>query len=65
MGLLLFREMYTLTVGYHELTGSKVPLKKLLLILKKAKFWIWTLTKLMLLVITTQSTIDTWLRGHT
>ncbi|KAJ1397217.1 hypothetical protein SESBI_31951 [Sesbania bispinosa] len=22
------QEVYTLTIGYHELTGSKVPLKK-------------------------------------
>ena len=29
--------MYTFTVGYHELTGSKVPLKKPLLVLKKKK----------------------------
>ncbi|KAK9181759.1 hypothetical protein WN944_024898 [Citrus x changshan-huyou] len=31
------QESYTFTVGYHELTGSKVPLKKPLLVLKKAK----------------------------
>ncbi|KAE8022514.1 hypothetical protein FH972_008306 [Carpinus fangiana] len=31
------QEVYTLTVGYHELTGSKVPLKKPLLVLKKTK----------------------------
>ncbi|KAK9292291.1 hypothetical protein L1049_020255 [Liquidambar formosana] len=29
------QENYTFTVGYHELTGSKVPLKKPLLVLKK------------------------------
>ncbi|XP_024958390.1 uncharacterized protein LOC102629526 isoform X2 [Citrus sinensis] len=29
------QESYTFTVGYHELTGSKVPLKKPLLVLKK------------------------------
>ncbi|KAM7499635.1 hypothetical protein LguiA_024049 [Lonicera macranthoides] len=28
-------ENYTFTVGYHELSGSKVPLKKPLLVLKK------------------------------
>ncbi|CAK9136788.1 unnamed protein product [Ilex paraguariensis] len=28
---------YTFTVGYHELTGSKVPLKKPMLVLKKIK----------------------------
>ncbi|KAK6936468.1 Chromosome transmission fidelity protein 8 [Dillenia turbinata] len=31
------QEKYTFTVGYHELTGSKVPLKKPFLILKKVK----------------------------
>jgi hypothetical protein len=31
------QEVYTLTVGYHELTGAKVPLKKPLLVLKKTK----------------------------
>lgn len=31
------QEVYTFTVGYHELTGSKVPLKKPLLVLKKVK----------------------------
>ncbi|KAF8008576.1 hypothetical protein BT93_K2292 [Corymbia citriodora subsp. variegata] len=31
------QEAYTFTVGYHELTGSKVPLKKPLLVLKKVK----------------------------
>ncbi|XP_050225505.1 uncharacterized protein LOC126674983 [Mercurialis annua] len=31
------QEVYTLTVGYHELTGSKVTLKKPLLVLKKVK----------------------------
>ncbi|GAB4858227.1 hypothetical protein Ancab_009624 [Ancistrocladus abbreviatus] len=31
------QEIYTFTVGYHELTGSKVPLKKPLLVLKKVK----------------------------
>lgn len=30
-------ETYTFTVGYHELTGTKVPLKKPLLVLNKAK----------------------------
>uniref|UniRef100_A0A6N2NJD2 Post-SET domain-containing protein n=1 Tax=Salix viminalis TaxID=40686 RepID=A0A6N2NJD2_SALVM len=30
-------ESYTFTVGYHELTGSKVTLKKPLLVLKKVK----------------------------
>ncbi|XP_022159534.1 putative uncharacterized protein DDB_G0287975 [Momordica charantia] len=29
------QEVFTFTVGYHELTGSKVPLKKPLLVLKK------------------------------
>ncbi|PWA59508.1 hypothetical protein CTI12_AA389880 [Artemisia annua] len=29
------QENYTFTVGYHELTGSKIPLKKPLLVLKK------------------------------
>ena len=29
------QESYTFTVGYHELTGSKVTLKKPLLVLKK------------------------------
>ncbi|KAF8379454.1 hypothetical protein HHK36_028890 [Tetracentron sinense] len=29
------QENYTFTVGYHELSGSKVPLKKPLLVLKK------------------------------
>jgi len=29
--------VYNLTVGYHELIGSKVPLKKPLLVLKKTK----------------------------
>lgn len=28
-------ENYTFTVGYHELSGSKIPLKKPLLVLKK------------------------------
>ncbi|XP_054804240.1 uncharacterized protein LOC129307328 [Prosopis cineraria] len=32
-----FQEVYTLTIGYHELTGSKVPLKKPVLVLKKVK----------------------------
>ncbi|OMO86043.1 Chromosome transmission fidelity protein 8 [Corchorus capsularis] len=32
------QEIYTLTVGYHELTGSKVALKKPLLVLKKIKY---------------------------
>lgn len=31
------QESYTFTVGYHELTGSKEPLKKPLLVLKKVK----------------------------
>ncbi|KAG8639275.1 hypothetical protein MANES_14G129556v8, partial [Manihot esculenta] len=31
------QEDYTFTVGYHELTGSKVTLKKPLLVLKKVK----------------------------
>ncbi|XP_059667057.1 uncharacterized protein LOC132312631 [Cornus florida] len=31
------QEIYTFTVGYHELMGSKVPLKKPLLVLKKMK----------------------------
>ncbi|KAK7283656.1 hypothetical protein RIF29_13332 [Crotalaria pallida] len=31
------QEVYTFTVGYHELTGSKVPLKKPMLVLKKIK----------------------------
>ncbi|KAI9091063.1 hypothetical protein K1719_028333 [Acacia pycnantha] len=31
------QEVYTLTIGYHELTGSKVPLKKPTLVLKKIK----------------------------
>ncbi|XP_065868442.1 uncharacterized protein [Euphorbia lathyris] len=31
------QENYTFTVGYHELTGSKVSLKKPLLVLKKVK----------------------------
>lgn len=31
------QEVYTFTVGYHELTGSKVPLKKPFLVLKKVK----------------------------
>ncbi|XP_022929119.1 putative uncharacterized protein DDB_G0287975 [Cucurbita moschata] len=31
------QEVYTFTVGYHELAGSKVPLKKPLLVLKKKK----------------------------
>lgn len=29
---------YTFTVGYHELAGSKVTLKKPLLVLKKLQF---------------------------
>lgn len=32
-----FQEVYTFTVGYHELTGSKVPLKSPILVLKKIK----------------------------
>ncbi|KVI04731.1 Chromosome transmission fidelity protein 8 [Cynara cardunculus var. scolymus] len=35
MGLVLVQENYTFTVGYHELSGSKIPLKKPLLVLKK------------------------------
>ncbi|KAL1319338.1 hypothetical protein HN51_071629 [Arachis hypogaea] len=31
------QEVYTLTIGYHELTGSKVPLKKPMMVLKKVK----------------------------
>ncbi|GMN44627.1 hypothetical protein TIFTF001_013819 [Ficus carica] len=31
------QEVYTFTVGYHELTGTKVSLKKPLLVLKKVK----------------------------
>ncbi|OWM75626.1 chromosome transmission fidelity protein 8 homolog [Punica granatum] len=31
------QDTYTFTVGYHELTGSKVPLKKPLVVLKKIK----------------------------
>ncbi|KAM3309152.1 putative protein DDB isoform X4 [Capsicum chacoense] len=31
------QETYTFTVGYHELTGTKVPLKKPMLVLKKIK----------------------------
>ncbi|KAK7380288.1 hypothetical protein VNO78_32796 [Psophocarpus tetragonolobus] len=31
------QEVYTFTVGYHELTGSKVPLKKPMVVLKKVK----------------------------
>ncbi|KAH0658140.1 hypothetical protein KY289_026888 [Solanum tuberosum] len=31
------QENYTFTVGYHELTGTKVPLKKPMLVLKKIK----------------------------
>ncbi|RVW27057.1 hypothetical protein CK203_096735 [Vitis vinifera] len=30
-------ENYTFTVGYHELSGSKVPLKKPFVVLKKNK----------------------------
>ncbi|KAK4784147.1 hypothetical protein SAY86_018515 [Trapa natans] len=30
-------DTYTFTIGYHELTGSKVPMKKPLLVLKKIK----------------------------
>ncbi|KAL2920632.1 Chromosome transmission fidelity protein 8-like protein [Bienertia sinuspersici] len=33
------QETYTLTIGYHELTGSKVTLKKPLLVLKKLKHY--------------------------
>ncbi|KAH7867570.1 hypothetical protein Vadar_004074 [Vaccinium darrowii] len=31
------QETYTFTVGYHELMGSKIPLKKPLLVLKKMR----------------------------
>ncbi|XP_070031146.1 uncharacterized protein [Nicotiana tomentosiformis] len=31
------QESYTFTVGYHELAGTKVPLKKPMLVLKKIK----------------------------
>lgn len=31
------QENYTFTIGYHELTGSKVDLKKPLLVMKKIK----------------------------
>ncbi|XP_027115630.1 putative uncharacterized protein DDB_G0287975 [Coffea eugenioides] len=31
------QESYTFTVGYHELTGTKVPLKKPILVLKKTR----------------------------
>ena len=31
------KENYTFTVGYHELSGSKVPLKKPFLVMKKIK----------------------------
>ncbi|KAL8139596.1 hypothetical protein V2J09_005617 [Rumex salicifolius] len=31
------QEVYTFTVGYHELTGTKVTLKKPLLVLRKVK----------------------------
>ncbi|EXC15965.1 hypothetical protein L484_015768 [Morus notabilis] len=31
------QEIYTFTVGYHELTGTKVSLKKPMLVLKKFK----------------------------
>ncbi|KAJ4847451.1 hypothetical protein Tsubulata_046729 [Turnera subulata] len=31
------QENYTLTIGYHELTGSKVTLKKPLVVLQKVK----------------------------
>lgn len=33
----VLQETYTFTVGYHELMGSKIPLKKPLLVLKKMK----------------------------
>ncbi|XP_058774203.1 uncharacterized protein LOC131648467 [Vicia villosa] len=36
-GILTYQEVYTLTIGYHELTGSKISLKKPLLVLKKVK----------------------------
>ncbi|XP_012474580.1 uncharacterized protein LOC105791178 isoform X2 [Gossypium raimondii] len=32
------QENYTFTVGYHELTGSKVALKKPMVVLKKIKY---------------------------
>lgn len=35
--VLFFQESYTFTVGYHELSGTKVPLKKPMLVLKKIK----------------------------
>jgi chromosome transmission fidelity protein 8 len=35
--VVLVQESFTFTVGYHELTGSKVTLKKPLLVLKKVK----------------------------
>lgn len=31
------QENYAFTIGYHELTGSKVALKKPMLVLKKVK----------------------------
>ncbi|XP_057547699.1 uncharacterized protein LOC130826157 [Amaranthus tricolor] len=31
------QEIYTFTIGYHELTGSKITLKKPFLVLKKVK----------------------------
>ena len=34
---LLLQSVYTFTVGYHELSGKKVPLKKPLIVLKKRK----------------------------
>lgn len=33
----MIQENYTFTVGYHELSGSKVPLKKPFLVMKKVK----------------------------
>ncbi|KAF7821119.1 chromosome transmission fidelity protein 8-like protein [Senna tora] len=32
------QEVYSFTVGYHELTGSKVPLKKPILVVKKIRY---------------------------
>lgn len=37
MHAFVVQEVYTLTIGYHELAGSKVPLKKPLVVLKKVK----------------------------
>ena len=35
--VLWVQEIYTFTIGYHELTGSKITLKKPFLVLKKVK----------------------------